>query len=118
MKRNKRYQMALLCGVTLLFAGCNKQDNSKANYQAAINNYYKAHPLCIWQDTKKLPVQAATADDAKTQGFDALTDAGLLTRTTARKEGLHRRFQAGEQLRSLSARAFLMDAGYDPAGIR
>src|ERR1700730_11981792 len=86
MKSNKRYQMAFLCAVTLLFAGCNKQDNSKANYQAAINTYYKAHPLCVWQDTKKLPVQAATSDDAKTQGFDALTDAGLLTRTTGEKK--------------------------------
>ena len=86
MPRKNHYRTALLCGVTLLFAGCNKQDNSKANYQAAINNYYKAHPLCLWQDTKKLPVQAATADDAKTQGFDALTDAGLLTRTTAEKK--------------------------------
>src|ERR1700722_15706684 len=87
MKSNKRYPMALLCGVTLLFAGCNKQDNSKANYQAAINNYYKAHPLCLWQDTKKLPVQAATADDAKTQGYDGLTDAGLLSRRSGEKNG-------------------------------
>ena len=45
-----------------------------------------AHPVCLWQDTKKLPVQAATADDAKTEGYDALTDAGLLTRTTAEKK--------------------------------
>ena len=86
MIRTIRYRTALLCGVTLLFAGCNKQDNSKANYQAAINNYYEAHPACLWQQTKKLPVQAATADDAKTEGYDALTDAGLLTRTTAEKK--------------------------------
>jgi hypothetical protein len=86
MTRNNHYRVALLCGVTLLFPGCNKQDNSKANYQAAINNYYKAHPLCLWQDTKKFPVQAATSDDAKTEGFDALTDAGLLARTTAEKK--------------------------------
>jgi hypothetical protein len=85
MTRNN-YGVALLCGVALLFPGCNKQDNSKANYQTAINNYYKAHPLCLWQDTKKFPVQAATSDDAKTEGFDALTDAGLLARTTAEKK--------------------------------
>jgi type IV pilus biogenesis protein CpaD/CtpE len=82
MTRKNQYKATLLCAVTLFFAGCNKQDNSKPNYQAAINNYYKAHPLCVWQDTKKLPVQAATSDDAKTEGFDALTDAGLLTRTS------------------------------------
>jgi hypothetical protein len=80
------YKTTLLCGAVLLFAGCNKKDDSKANYQTAINDYYKAHPACIWQDTKKLPVQAATSDDAKTQGYDALTDAGLLARTTTEKK--------------------------------
>src|SRR6201992_635979 len=86
MIRNTHWRAVLLCGATLLSAGCNKQDDSKANYQTAINDYYKAHPACIWQDTKKLPVQAATADDAKTQGYDALTDAGLLVRSTAEKK--------------------------------
>jgi hypothetical protein len=83
---SKHYTAALLCGATMLIAGCNKQDDSKSNYQAAINTYYKARPACLWQDTKKMPVQAATSDDAKTEGFDALTDAGLLTRTTAEKK--------------------------------
>ena len=118
IKKYITWMAVLLCGVTLLFAGCNKQDNSKANYQTAINDYYKAHPVCLWQDTKKFPVQAATSDDAKTEGYDALTDAGLLTRTTGGKEGLHCRFQAGEQLRSVSARALRLDAGYGPARIR
>jgi hypothetical protein len=86
MNRRNRWRAAVLCGAAIFSAGCNKQDNSKANYQTAINDYYKAHPACIWQDTKKMPVQAATADDAKTQGYDALTDAGLLTRTTAEKK--------------------------------
>lgn len=84
----KRYSSTtvLFCGIALSIAGCNKQDNSQANYKAAINDYYKGHPVCLWQEEKKLPVQAATADDAKTQGYDALTDAGLLTRTTAEKK--------------------------------
>jgi hypothetical protein len=86
MTRHNQYRTALIFGVALLLAGCNKQDNSKANYQSAINNYYKAHPACLWQDTKKFPVQAATSDDAKTEGYDALTDAGLLTRTTGEKK--------------------------------
>jgi hypothetical protein len=86
MTKHNQYTKLLVCGVTLFFAGCNKQDNSKANFQSAINNYYKAHPICLWQDTKKFPVQAATSDDAKTQGYDALTDAGLLARTTAEKK--------------------------------
>jgi hypothetical protein len=86
MTRYNQFGAVLLCSFTLLFAGCNKQDDSKPNYQSAINDYYKAHPACIWQDTKKFPVQAATADDAKTEGYDALTDAGLLTRTTGEKK--------------------------------
>ena len=86
MTRYNHFGAVLFCGVTLLFAGCNKQEDSKPNYQSAINDYYKAHPACIWQDTKKFPVQAATSDDAKTEGYDALTDAGLLTRTTAEKK--------------------------------
>jgi hypothetical protein len=86
MIRRTHYGPVLLCGVTILFAGCTKKDDSRANYEAAINNYYKAHPVCLWQDTKKFPVQAATADDAKTEGYDALTDAGLLARTTAEKK--------------------------------
>jgi len=86
MTRYNQFGALLLCGAALLFAGCNKQDDSKPNYQSAINDYYKAHPACIWQDTKKFPVQAATSDDAKTEGYDALTDAGLLTRTTGEKK--------------------------------
>jgi hypothetical protein len=86
MTRYNQYRAVLICAATLLFAGCDKKDDSKMNYQTAINDYYKAHPACIWQDTKKFPVQAATSDDAKTEGFDALTDTGLLTRTTAEKK--------------------------------
>jgi hypothetical protein len=86
MIRYNQFRVILVCGATLLFAGCNKQDDSKANYQTAINDYYKAHPACIWQETKKMPVQAATSDDAKTEGYDALTDAGLLARTTGEKK--------------------------------
>ena len=86
MTRYNQYGAVLFCAVALLLPGCNKQDNSKANYQTAINDYYKAHPACIWQEMKKFPVQAATSDDAKTQGYDALTDAGLLTRTTGEKK--------------------------------
>lgn len=78
--------IAGVCGLMLLSAGCNKTDNSKANFKAAINDYYQSHPACLWQESKKFPVQAATSDDAKTQGYDALTDAGLLTRTTGEKK--------------------------------
>jgi len=76
----------VLCSFLLFIAGCSKRDNANAHYTTAINNYYKAHPDCLWSQSKKFPVQAATSDDSKTQGYDALTDAGLLTRTTAEKK--------------------------------
>src|SRR5277367_2576353 len=86
MTRYNQYTAVLVCAATLLFAGCDKKDDSKSNYQSAINDYYKAHPACLWQVEKKFPVQAATSDDSKTEGYDALTDAGLLARTTAEKK--------------------------------
>jgi hypothetical protein len=58
------------------------------DYKTAINQHYKAFPVCIWSQPKKFPVQAATADDSKTEGYDALTQEGLLTRTTAEKKVL------------------------------
>jgi hypothetical protein len=74
-------------GVFALVAiGCNNGSNTDAAYKAAINQHFKAFPVCIWSQPKKLPVQAATADDAKTAGYDALTQEGLLTRTTAEKK--------------------------------
>src|SRR5450432_2852321 len=82
----KSISAAALCGALLIAAGCNKTDNSNSNYESAINDYYKAHPACLWSDAKKFPVQAATSDESKTEGYDALTDAGLLTRTTAEKK--------------------------------
>lgn len=85
MKRGV-FQMGVLCAVMLLAIGCSKKDTTKNDLKTAIDSYYKVHPVCLWPAPKKFPVQAATADESKTQGFDALTDAGLLTRSTAEKE--------------------------------
>jgi hypothetical protein len=80
---------AFVLGVfTLLTTGCNKADNTDLNYKTAINDHFKAFPACIWSEPKKFPVQAATSDDSKTQGYDALTQEGLLARTTAEKKVL------------------------------
>jgi hypothetical protein len=84
IKRNLASFVAV-SGIVLIAAGCSKTDDSKRNYEVALDNYYKAHPLCLWSEEKKFPVQAATSDESKTQGYDALTDAGLLTRSTAEK---------------------------------
>jgi hypothetical protein len=72
----------------LLTTSCNKGENNDLNYKTAINDHFKAYPACIWSSAKKFPVQAATSDDSKTEGYDALTQEGLLTRTTAEKKVL------------------------------
>src|SRR6201985_2822057 len=86
MKLTTAFTSSLLVAILLFASGCNKQAQSNTNYEAAINDYYKAHPVCLWSQPKKFPVQAATSDDSKTQGYDALTDAALLTRTTGEKK--------------------------------
>lgn len=67
-------------------AACNNATNTDVAYKAAINDHFKGFPACLWSQPIKFPVQAATSDDAKTAGFDALTQQGLLTRTTSEKK--------------------------------
>jgi hypothetical protein len=71
---------------TLAVAGCKKTDNSKANFIAAVNRYYAQRPACLWSDPIKFPVQVDSSDASKTQGYDALVDAGLLSRSTGEKK--------------------------------
>lgn len=71
---------------TFAVAGCNDGANNDVNYKTAINDHFKAFPACIWSQPRKFPVQAATSDDVKTAGYDALTQAGLLVRTTSEKK--------------------------------
>ena len=81
------FKFAAVCGAAaLLTAGCKKTDDNKLNFTNAINTYYTAHPSCLWDDPIKLPVQVTTSDTAKTTGYDALVDQGLLQRTMAEKK--------------------------------
>jgi hypothetical protein len=84
-------KLASVLGMIVFFGmliGCNNGAHTDSDYKAAINDHFKAYPVCIWSQAKKFPVQAATSDDAKTEGYDALTQEGLLTRTTAEKKVL------------------------------
>ena len=83
-----RFGTVALGVFALLTTGCSRTDNTDLNYKAAINDHFKAFPSCIWSQAKKFPVQEATSDDSKTEGYDALTQEGLLTRTTAEKKVL------------------------------
>jgi hypothetical protein len=78
-----RNAAALLVTLTLT-AACNRKAATHPNYDNAINSYFVAHPACLWSSEKKFPVQSSP-NDAKTEGYDALVDAGLLTRTTSEK---------------------------------
>lgn len=84
--RTRFASAAALCGLIILIAGCNKTKPDTTNFKTAINNYYSAHPSCVWQSPVKFPAQADTNNDEQTKGFDALTDAGLLTRTPHEKK--------------------------------
>ena len=80
---------AAVCGAVMLMAtGCSKKADNTINYKNAINTYYSAHPVCLWDEAKKFPLQAETSDASKTSDYDALVDQGLLTRTTVEKKKL------------------------------
>jgi hypothetical protein len=85
MKANGIVVAFLATAATAIAFGCKKTDNSSANYTKAINTYYATRPACLWAEPLKVPVQADSSDTAKTTGFDALVDQGLMTRTTGEK---------------------------------
>jgi len=80
---------AIASGVFLMaVAGCRPAPlplEERADYSATLNRYYEGRPLCLWPDTVKFPVEDATPEVIDERGFDALTDAGLLSRRPAGK---------------------------------
>jgi hypothetical protein len=73
--------------VGLMFAaGCKSNTVDKGAFKNAINNYYSSQQDCLWPAPIKFPVQADTNNDEQTKGYDALVDAGLLTRGSAEKK--------------------------------
>jgi len=66
--------------------GCNKNAVDQSAFKSAINVYDSAQPVCVWSAAVKFPAQADTNNEDQTKGFDAFTDAGLLTRTPAEKK--------------------------------
>jgi hypothetical protein len=67
-------------------AGCNRHVDNTIHFTDAINTYYSAHPVCLWESSIRFPVQADPSDASKVSGYDALTDQGLLMRTSAEKK--------------------------------
>jgi hypothetical protein len=76
-----------VCGAMVFAAGCRKTNTvDKSAFKSAINDYYSARQECVWSSPVKFPAQADTSNEDQTKGFDALTDAGLLARTSAEKK--------------------------------
>src|SRR5215470_4749753 len=73
-------------GAILATAGCKTNSVDQSAFKSAINDYYRGKPECLWSGPVKFPVQADTSNDEQTKGFDALTDAGMLVRSSAEKK--------------------------------
>ncbi len=85
--RLRRLTLYVLSSTLLAAAGCSgKTAASKDNFKKAIGNYYNAHGECVWSSPVKFPVEADPKAGDQTAGYDALTDAGLLTRSSAQKK--------------------------------
>lgn len=82
------YTVALfLTAAAIPFAsGCKKNAVDKSAFESALNNYYSGRQDCLWTAPVKFPAQADTSNDDQTKGYDALTDAGLLTRKAEEKK--------------------------------
>jgi hypothetical protein len=85
MRASKLLILIMATGV-VFGAGCRKNAVDKGAFKAAINDYYSSRQDCLWTTPLKFPAQADTSNDEQTKSFDALTDAGMLTRTSAEKK--------------------------------
>jgi hypothetical protein len=77
------WAMAALMGLSV---GCKKSTVDKDGFKSALNDYYKGVQECLWSAPIKFPAQADASNDDQTKGYDALVDAGLLTRSSAEKK--------------------------------
>lgn len=84
--RASRWLVCVVAGTVVFAAGCKKNAVDKTAFKSALNSYYSGRQDCLWSAPIKFPVQADTSNDEDTKSFDALTDAGLLTRKSAEKK--------------------------------
>ena len=85
--RSQRVVGVAICVVMLAAGGCRKTNSvDKSAFKSALDDYYQARQECVWESPVKFPAQADTSKENQTKGFDALTDAGLLARTSAEKK--------------------------------
>jgi len=76
-----------VAAAVLFAAGCrNSNTIDKDTFKTPLNDFYRTRQVCLWDGSIKLPAQADTGNDEETKQFDALTDAGLFTRTPTEKK--------------------------------
>jgi hypothetical protein len=75
-----------LVGAVGFATGCKTNSVDKGAFKSAIDDYYKTRQVCLWAAPVKFPAQADTSNDEQTKSYDALTDAGLLTRAATEKK--------------------------------
>jgi hypothetical protein len=82
----KTILVAASAGLLLFGAGCRTNTVDKGAFKSAIDSYYSSRPACLWSSPVKFPSQADTNNEEQTKGWDALTDAGILQRSSAEKK--------------------------------
>jgi hypothetical protein len=84
--RANRIVLLVLGWVFLFAAGCRKNAVDTMAFKSALNSYYAKQQDCLFTAPVKFPAQADTSNDQDTKTYDALTDAGLLTRKPEEKK--------------------------------
>jgi hypothetical protein len=85
-----RERIALALAVGALFAGATgcRQPIDQAAFISAINNSFGHRHDCIWPQPTKLPAEVDPSKDDRIRGFEALNDAGILSRATDERKHL------------------------------
>ncbi len=88
LKSNFKLCSTFCAALIFTMAGCheNNKEPDTSSFKAALNDHYRIQSVCVWSDPVKFPVQADASNDSQTKGYDALTDAGLLTRKAEEKK--------------------------------
>ncbi|MFZ0747084.1 MAG: hypothetical protein WAM85_21965 [Terracidiphilus sp.] len=84
--RTRKLVFLAIVGVIGFGAGCRSNHVDKGAFKTALDSYLSGKPDCLWSAPIKFPAQASASDEDQTKGFDALTDAGMLTRKPVEKE--------------------------------
>ena len=84
----ERIALALVLGA--LFAGATgcKKPIDTAPFISAINQSFGHRHVCVWPQPVKLPAEIDPEKDDRIRAFQALTDAGLLSRVSDEKKRL------------------------------